>query len=36
MGDYAKRKICKPGEFYANTVKDAVTAGFRRAYRHRF
>lgn len=33
---YDRTQICKPGEFYANTVKEAVTAGFRRAYRHRF
>lgn len=33
---YDRTQICKPGEFYANTVKEAVTAGFRRAHRHRF
>lgn len=33
---YDRTQICKPGEFYAYTVKEAVTAGFRRAYRHRF
>ncbi len=33
---YDRTQIRKPGEFYANTVKDAVTAGFRRAYRHHF
>lgn len=33
---YDRTQICKPGEFYANTVKEAVTAGFRRAYRHIF
>lgn len=33
---YDRTQICKPGEFYASTVKEAVTAGFRRAYRHIF
>lgn len=33
---YDRTQICKPGEFYANTVKEAVTVGFRRAYRHHF
>ncbi len=33
---YDRTQICKPGEFYANTVKEAVAAGFRRAYRHNF
>lgn len=33
---YDRTQICKPGEFYANTVKEAVDAGFRRAYRHIF
>lgn len=33
---YDRTQICKPGEFYANTVKEAVAAGFRRAYRHIF
>lgn len=30
---YYKTQICKPGEFYAWTVKEAVDAGFRRAFR---
>ena len=33
---YDRTQICKPGDFYANTVKEAVAAGFRRAYRHIF
>ena len=33
---YDRTQICKPGEFYASTVKEAVTAGFRRAHRHIF
>ena len=33
---YDRTQICKPGEFFAYTVKEAVNAGFRRAYRHKF
>ena len=33
---YDRTQICKPGEFYACSVKEAVDAGFRRAYRHNF
>lgn len=33
---YDRTQICKPEEFYAYTVKEAVNAGFRRAYRHKF
>ena len=33
---YDRTKICNPGEFYACSVKEAVDAGFRRAFRHRF
>lgn len=30
---YDRTKICKPGEFFAVTVEEAVEAGFRRAWR---
>lgn len=33
---YDRTKICLDGEFFATTVKEAVTAGFRRAFRHNF
>lgn len=33
---YDRTKICNTGEFFASTVKEAVAAGFRRAYRHNF
>jgi len=33
---YDRTQICKKGEFFASTVKEAVDAGFRRAYRHNF
>lgn len=33
---YDRTQICNPGEFFASTVKEAVDAGFRRAYRHNF
>lgn len=33
---YWNTQICKNGEFYAWSVKEAVSHGFRRAYRHSF
>lgn len=32
---YYRTQICKPGEFYAWTVKEAVNAGFRRAFKYK-
>ena len=33
---YYTAEICKPGEFYAWTVKEAVEAGFRRAFKYNY
>lgn len=32
---YYRTQICKPGEFYAWTVNEAVSAGFRRAFKYK-